>query len=158
MAGNIFLQIEGVKGECTEKNHTDWIDVMSYTEGLHHSNSSGYGGGGGVGSAMYQDFVVNCQLEKAIPVLMYGCAGNKEYKKAKLHATKMEGTQSWNYLEITMEEVLVSSVQFSGSENQIPMVSIALSFKKIKTEYFLQGAGGAQGASTNAEWDQKLNK
>jgi type VI secretion system secreted protein Hcp len=157
MAGNLFLKIEGVAGECVEKNHKDWIDVSSYSEGLHHSNSSGFGGGGGVGSVSYSDFVVNCQLEKAIPTLMAGCAGNKEYPTAKLHATKMDGTKSWNYLEITMSKVLVTSINFSGSINEIPHVQVSLAFEKIQTDYFLQGPGGTQGANTTAVWDQKAN-
>ncbi len=158
MAGNLFLRISGIKGECVESNHKEWIDVTHYSEGLSHSNSSGYGGGGGVGSVSYDDFTVNCQLEKAIPALMAGCAGNKTYDKVELHATKMEGTVSWNYIEITMEKVLVTSVNFSGSQNEIPNVSVRLAFEKIQTDYYVQLATGGRGAISTAKWDQKENK
>ena len=158
MAGNLFLQIEGVTGECVEDNHKGWIDVESYSEGLHSNQSAGYGGGSGVGSATYEDFTVSCQLEKAIPNLMAGCAGNKSYPTAKLHAIKMNGNASWIYLEITMTDVTVTGVHFNGSVNQIPHVQVGLSFAKIKTEYWMQDSKGGKGSSTAAQWDQKANK
>ncbi len=159
MAGNLFLQIEGVTGECAEENHKGWIDVSSYSEGLSSAGSAGFGGGAGIGSVSYQDFVVNCQLEKAVPNLMRGCAAHKSYSTVKLNATKMDGGgKSWTYLEITLTDVVVTSVHMSGSENVIPQVAITLNFAKIKTEYWEQTKQGGKGTSTMAEWDVKANK
>jgi type VI secretion system secreted protein Hcp len=159
MAGNLFLQVEGVTGECAEENHKGWIDVNSYSEGLSSAGSAGYGGGAGVGSVHYQDFTFTCQLEKAIPNLIKGCATHKHYPSIKFNATKMDGNgKSWNYLEITLSDAVVSSVSFSGSENQIPQVAVSLNFAKIKTQYYEQTKEGGKGSSTESEWDQKANK
>lgn len=159
MAGNLFLQVEGVTGECAEQGHEGWIDVQSYNQGLQSKSSASYGGGAGVGSVAYQDLQVSCQMEKAIPNLMAGCADGKHYPKAKLHATKMGGDgKSWTYMEITLTDVLISSVNFGGSDNSIPLVSLSMSFSKIKTEYWAQTSTGGKGSSTNAEWDQKKNQ
>ena len=158
MAGNLFLQIDGVSGECAEEGHGGWIDVESYSEGLSSSSSASYGGGAGVGSVSYSDFHFVCQLEKAVPILMKSCADHKPFPTAKLHATKMGGGgKSWTYLEITLSEAVVTSVQMSGAMNSIPQVSLSLAFSKIKTEYWMQTATGGKGSSTNAEWDQKKN-
>lgn len=158
MAGNVFLQIEGVTGECVESGHEGWIDVESYSEGMLSASTASYGGGAGLGTVSYQDFHVTCQLEKAVPILMAGCADHKSYPKAKLHATKMGGAgKSWTYLEVTLSDVVVTSVQIGGSQNAIPNVSVGLAFSKIKTEYWVQTTTGGKGASTNAEWDQKKN-
>jgi type VI secretion system Hcp family effector len=159
MAGNLFCKIEGVTGECAEQGHEGWIDVTSYQEGLSSMGSAGYGGGAGVGTVAYQDFVMTCHLEKAIPNLMKGCADHKAYPTVKLNATKMGGKgNSWVYLEITLTDAVVSSVNFAGSDNQIPQVSIALNFSKIKTEYWEQNKDGGKGSSVSAEWDVKKNK
>jgi type VI secretion system secreted protein Hcp len=158
MAGNLFLQIDGVTGECAEQNHEGWIDVNSFSEGLMSTGSAGYGGGAGVGTVTYQDASFTCQLEKAVPNLMAGCADGKHYPKAKFHATKMGGDgKSWTFLEITLTDVLVTSVQYSVTPNDIPTVAISLNFSKIKTEYWAQTNTGGKGSSTNAEWDQKKN-
>lgn len=158
MAGNLFCKVEGITGECAEEGHVGWIDVNSYSEGMSSAGTAGYGGGAGLGTVSYQDFMITCQLEKAVPNLMAGCADHKHYPTVKLHATKMGGTgSSWVYLEVTLTDVVVSSVQISGSDNMIPMVSIALNFSKIKTEYWEQTKQGGKGSSTNAEWDQKKN-
>lgn len=159
MAGNLFLQVEGVTGECAESGHEGWIDVESYSEGLHSASSAGYGGGGGLGTVSYSDVQVTCQLEKAIPNLMAGCADSKHYPKAKIHATKMGGDgKSWTYLEVTLTDVVVTGVSFNGSANSMPHVTVGLAFAKIKTEYWAQTSTGGKGSSTNAEWDQKKNQ
>lgn len=157
MAGNLYLQIEGVPGECAEEGHKGWIDVSSYQEGLSSMGSAGYGGGAGVGTVTYQDFVFTCQLEKAIPNLIKGCAEHKHYPTVKLHAVKMGG-KSWVYLEITLSDAVVSSVNFTGLDNQIPSVTVSFNFTKIKTEYWEQNKEGGKGPSVSAEWDQKANK
>jgi len=158
MAGNLYLQIDGVTGECAEQGHEGWIDVQSYAEGMSSAGSAGYGGGAGVGTVSYNDMSFTCQLEKAIPTLMQGCADGKHYPKAVLHAVKMGGEgKSWTYLEITLSDVMVTSVQFGGSDNQIPTVAVGLNFTKIKTEYWGQTSTGGKGSATNAAWDQKKN-
>jgi len=159
MAGNLFLQIVGVTGECAEESHQEWIDVDSYSEGLQSASSASYGGGAGIGTVSYNDFTITCQLEKAIPTLMAACADHKQYGTAKLHATKMGGDKKgWTYLEVTLSDVVVTGVHFSGSQNQIPTVQVSLAFSKIKTEYWEQTTTGGKGSSTNAGWDQKSNK
>jgi type VI secretion system secreted protein Hcp len=159
MAGNLFLQIEGVTGECAEAGHEGWIDVVSYSEGLSSSSTASFGGGAGLGTVSYADFQINCQLEKAIPNLMAGCSDHKHYPKAKLHATKMGGDgKSWVYLEVTLTDVVVTGVHFTGNVNAIPHVSVSLAFAQIKTEYWAQTTTGGKGSSTNAAWDQKKNQ
>lgn len=159
MAGNLFLQIDGVTGECVESAHKGWIDVDSYSEGLQSASTASYGGGAGLGTVQYNDITITCQLEKAIPNLMKGCADHKHYPKALLHATKMGGDgKSWTYLEVTLTQVVVTGVHFSGSQNQIPTVQVSLAFTTIKTEYWEQTSTGGKGASTNAGWDQKENR
>jgi type VI secretion system secreted protein Hcp len=159
MAGNLFLKIGDVAGECAEENHKGWIDVESYSEGLQSSGTAGYGGGAGLGTVSYNDITITCHMEKAIPALMKACADHKHYSDAKIHATKMGGNgKSWNYVEITCRDVVVTGVHFSGMANQIPTVQVSLNFTKIKTEYYEQSSSGGQGTSTNAEWDQKSNK
>lgn len=158
MAGNLYLKIEGITGECKEQGHEGWIDVLSYSEGLSSAGSAGLGGGAGVGTVSYQDMTFSCYLEKAIPALMAGVAGHKAYDKATLHAVKMGGEKSWPYLEVTLSHVVVSSVNFAGSSNELPMVSVSLNFQKIKTEYWEQTKEGGKGTSTSATWDMKANK
>lgn len=158
MAGNLFCKVEGVTGECAESGHEGWIDVNSYSEGLMSTGSAGYGGGASVGTVTYSDFVINCQLEKAVPNLMAGCADHKHYPTVKLHQTKMGGDgKSWTFLEVTLTDAIVSSVQMAGSDNVIPGVTISLNFSKIKTEYWEQTKQGGKGSSVSAEWDQKKN-
>jgi type VI secretion system secreted protein Hcp len=159
MAGNLFLNIEGVTGECVETSHVGWIDLFSWQEGLASASSASYGGGGGLGTVQYSDMSFQCQLEKAIPNLMVGCADHKPYPTVKLHATKMGGDgKSWTYLEIILNDALVTNVHMNGTQNDIPTVTVTMAFTKIKTEYWVQTETGGKGASTTAGWNAKENK
>jgi type VI secretion system secreted protein Hcp len=159
MAGNLFLKIDGVDGECAETNHEKWIDVESYSEGLQSAGSAGYGGGAGVGAVSYNDMTITCQLEKAIPTLMAACADHKHYSKATLHATKMGGnSKSFTFLEVEVKDCVITGVHFSGSANQIPHVQVSLNFAEISTKYYVQSTQGGQGPMTEAKWSNKENQ
>jgi type VI secretion system secreted protein Hcp len=158
MAGNMFLKVDGVDGECAESNHTGWIDVDSAGESMFHNESAGFGGGAGVGSVEMTTFDVTCQVEKAISALKAGCAGNKHYPTVKLHATKMKGDVSWNFMEVTLTDVTVNRVSTNFNTNQIPHVQLSFKFTKIQTDYYLQLADGGKGGMSSSTWDQKGNK
>lgn len=156
---NLFLKLTGVTGESEESNHKGEIEVESFSEGLHNMSSAGTGGGQGVGRVEYQDFSFSCKLEKAIPAIMKFCADGKPVFETKFCATKVGGSgKSYNYLEITLSNARVSSVQVSGGANQLGMVSVSMNFEKIKTEYWVENATGGQGAGSAAEWSNKENR
>jgi type VI secretion system secreted protein Hcp len=158
MAGNLFLKIDGITGECAETNYVGCIDVESYSLGLQSAGSAGYGGGAGVGAVSFNDITITCQLEKAIPNLMAGCADHKHYPKATLTATKMGGNgKSHEYMKIVIKDVVITGVHYSGSANQIPHVQVSINFAEINNEYFEQTATGGQGASTQMAWSIKQN-
>ena len=47
MAVDMFLKIDGIKGESQDKKHKDQIDLMSWSWGASNAGSHSTGGGGG---------------------------------------------------------------------------------------------------------------
>jgi hypothetical protein len=58
MAVDMFLTLDGVKGESEDKNHPKQIGVLSCSWGMNRSGSAHVGGGPSVGKVNVQDVQV----------------------------------------------------------------------------------------------------
>jgi type VI protein secretion system component Hcp len=76
-----------------------------------------------------------------------------------LHLTKADvsfrkGGTTYDYYNIHMENVLVTSVQEAGS-SEIPTISVSLHAQKIAWQYTADN-GGVAGKKTKGGWDNDL--
>jgi type VI secretion system secreted protein Hcp len=158
-AVDYFLKIDSIQGESQDSKHTNEIQVESWSFGATQSGSFAHGGGGGAGKVQMQDFHFVKKVDKAGPKLMLACANGEHIKEATLICRKA-GKDQQEYLKITLNDVLVSSYQTSGSGGSdiLPLEQISLNFAKIKMEYKEQKADGTLGGSTVAGFDLKAMK
>src|ERR1700704_5685866 len=77
MAVDIFLDIEGIKGESKDSKHKDTIDVLSWSWGMSQSGTAHMGGGAGAGKVSVQDINFTHYLDKSSPTLMLHCCNGK---------------------------------------------------------------------------------
>lgn len=158
MAVDYFLKIEGVPGESKDEQHTDWIDMMSWSWGESQSGTMSFGGGGGAGKVTMQDFHFVMKVNKASPKLLLACAKGDHIASATLEARKAGGGQQ-KYLQIKFTDLLVSSFQTGGSGgDELPLDQISLNYSKIEYEYFLQDNKGNTKSTGAVKYDLKLNK
>lgn len=156
MATDMFLKIDGIKGESKDKKHKDEIDLMSWSWGESNAGSHAQGGGGGAGKVSMQDFHFTMQINKATPELMLACASGKHIASAVLVCRKAGGEQE-EYLEIKFSDLLVSSFQTGNGGSETPVEQISLNFSKIEYAYKPQDDKGKLGAAVKAGWDLKTN-
>jgi len=76
-----------------------------------------------------------------------------------IHLTKIDvsyrkGGAPYDYYNIHMENVLITSVQESGS-SEVPTISVSLSAQKIAWQYTADN-GGVAGKKTKGGWDNDL--
>jgi type VI secretion system secreted protein Hcp len=155
-AVDMFIKIDTIDGESTDKTHGKEIDVLSWSWGASQSGSMAMGGGGGAGKVSMQDFTFTKSLDKSSPKLFEALATGKHLKEAKL---VLRGSSSMEYLVITFSDVLISSYSTGGSSGEDrPTESISLNFAQIKMSYVEQDAKGTAGAATEFGWDLKANK
>lgn len=157
MAVDMFLKIEGVKGESHDKKHEDQIDILAWSWGMSNSGSSHVGGGGGAGKVNVQDLHVTKWLDKSSCDLLYACASGKHYKKAELFVRKA-GEQPLEYLTVTMEDVFITSVTTGGSGGEDRLTeNMTINFAKVKTDYKQQKPDGSGVPAGSFGWDVKAN-
>ena len=158
MAVDVFLKIEGIKGESVVEGHKDEIDILSWNWGATQSGTMHLGPGGGSGKVNVTDLTVSKYLDKATPNLLLSCMVGKHIKTATLIARKA-GTKPVDYIKVAMENVLISSVSQAGGDGQDRFTeTVTLNFSKVTYDYTGQKEDGSAVAPVQAIYDIALNK
>jgi type VI secretion system Hcp family effector len=143
---DLFLEIEGIKGESSNSNHK--FDVSSFSFGASQTGAYGSGGGLGAGKVALQDFHFTIDSNGASPELLRAAASGKHIAKAELHIRKSGENSDLNYYKIQFKDLLVSSYSVIGSDETLPMEELSLNFTKIQTERSSVGDDGTVNVSS----------
>jgi type VI secretion system secreted protein Hcp len=158
MAVDMFLKLDGVKGESKDQAHTQEIDVLSWSSGMSNSGSAHQGGGAGSGKVSVQDLSVTKFVDSSSAPLMLSCCDGSHFDSAVLTVRKAGGEKPVEYVTIKLQEVLITSVATgaSGGEDRLTE-SVSLNFAKVKVEYLPQEAKGGKGNMIPFSWDIAAN-
>jgi len=152
MAVDMFIEIEGVKGESRDKVHKEKIDVLAWSWGASNSGSAHTGGGAGAGKVNVQDLSLTKYVDKSSPDLFLACCNGKHYGTATLTVRKA-GESPLEYMIIKMADVLVTSMSTGGSGGEDRLTeNVTLNFAKVDFQYTEQTATGGKGAQPQAKW------
>lgn len=153
MAMDMFIKIGSLKGESRDSKHKEEIDVLAWSWGLSNSGSAQQGSGAGAGKVNVQDLSFTKYIDKSTPDLMLAACNGKHFDKAVLTVRKA-GEQPLEYLLITMEEILISSVSTGGSGGEDRLTeNVTLNFAKVKVQYKEQTPTGGVGDKPEMGWD-----
>ena len=158
MASDIFLKVDGIKGESTDINHKDEIEVLSWSWGVTQTSGSSVGGGASSGKPSISELVVGKLVDKASPDLFRSCLTGKHIKNVEL-SERRAGAGKNDFLTITLKDAIISGVHdSSGGEAARPTESISIAFAKVIYEYVPQKPNGLPGTPLVLKWDVKANK
>lgn len=159
MAVDMFLKLEGIKGESRDDKHKEDIDVLSWSWGMSQSGSTHSGSGGGSGKVSIQDLSLTKYVDKSSPVLMKMCCNGEHFKKANLYVRKAGGkTGGVEYVKIEMQDGLISAVSTGGSGGEDRLTeSVTLNFARVKVEYTTQKPDGTADATIPMMWNIATN-
>jgi type VI secretion system secreted protein Hcp len=157
MAVDMFLKLDGIKGESQDDTHADEIDVLAWSWGCSQSGSTHMGKGGGAGKANFQDLSITKYVDKSSPNLLMAVAKGKHIKTATLTIRKA-GDTPLEYLIYDLEDIIVSSVSTGGSGGEDRLTeNVTLNFRIIAVAYTEQDEAGAGGAEISWGWDIAKN-
>jgi type VI secretion system secreted protein Hcp len=162
MAFDAFLKIDGIPGESMDEQHPEWIEVLSFSHSIDQPASSTASSVGGATSERvnHRALKVIHHIDRASPKIYDACCSGKHLNHVRLEVCR-SGGKKLKYLEIQLEQVLISGVQIQGNPdvNGFPHEILDLSYGKIRWIYTQQKrADGSGGGNISAGWDLTSNR
>lgn len=161
MAIDVYLQIDGIKGESTDANHVGWIECTSVQWGMTQPKSATASTGGGhtAERAEMDDIRLQKLADLSSPILMQTCMMGRTIPKAKFEFLRADGQgERIKYFEIELENVLIGQVTPTIHEGSILSETLGLKFSKVKWKYTQQKIGGGGAGNTAGGWDLSTNR
>lgn len=159
MAFDAFIKIDGISGESLDDQHKDWIEITGYNFGVQQSISATASSSGGAtsGRTTLSKFSFTKHLDRSSCKLIESSCAGTHFKTVTL-ALHRAGGEKLKYLEIILEEVIISDYSHSAHEG-LPIEVVQLDYGRIKTIYTLQSRIDGSGAGNVAGgWDRIENK
>jgi type VI secretion system secreted protein Hcp len=129
----LFLAIDGIKGESTDKGHKGEIELRSF--------SFGTTGGGTSAKVHVGDLVIVKTVDKSSPKLFQAAATGKHFPTATISLAKKSKGKKVDYLKFTMKDLIVTSIKPTSPQSDKPSEQVSMSFAKINVTYVGQSAG-----------------
>jgi type VI secretion system secreted protein Hcp len=158
MATNFFLKFDddaSIKGESTDSNHSDELQILSWSHSFNQPTkpTRSSAGGGTVEQANHSDFTVTKYLDAATDDLLKKCWSGKMIGTGTFTAYRSDGDNAAvKYLEVIMEKIVVSNISFGGGGGDLPTETVALAYGKVTYNYIPQkeADGTASGVQTTS--------
>jgi len=142
-AVDMFLKMDGIKGESTDKAHPGEMVVLAWSWG--ESTGTARVRRGTVAPACIQDLSLTKYVDSSSPQLIMDDILGTIVPTAVL-TLRRSGDQPQEFLHITMRNVIVASYQTGGSAGEDRIVdNIVLHFESMQGDYRQQKPDGTLG-------------
>jgi type VI secretion system secreted protein Hcp len=158
----IYMKYDGIDGSVTAKGYEKWIELQSCQVALHRNIISPTGRGGNREAAVpavneipitkHQD----CSTSSLFRASLWG-----EGKKVKIDFVKTDQTKFEPYLQLELENTLISSFVSSGhggDGHERPIESLSLNFTKIMINTIHMDDKNKTGKPDRVMWDLSAGK
>ncbi|MTV39473.1 Hcp family type VI secretion system effector [Duganella radicis] len=161
MAIDVYLQIDGIKGESADSSHIGWIEVTSAYLGVAQPKSATASTAGGhtAERCEHRTLSITKLTDLSSPILMQTSSAGRTIPKARIEFMRADGQgERVKYYEVELENVLIANMEQVVSEGNILHDSVGLKFSRVKWKYTQQKIGGGAGGSTTGGWDLATNR
>ncbi|RLC16079.1 MAG: Hcp1 family type VI secretion system effector [Deltaproteobacteria bacterium] len=162
MATNLFLQLDSITGGATDENHQDWIEIFSWSHSFDQPTAPvSKSGGQAAATEMcnHAPISVTKYLDEATYAILSKTWSGKVLPKGKIECFRAGGEDNpIKYLEVEMEDVVVSNYSISVGEGDMPMENISLSYGKVTYNHIPYKRTGEAKGNQPVYHDLRSNK
>jgi len=161
MAIDVYLQLDGIKGESADSQHPGWIEctMADWMIVQPKSATSSTGGGHTAERCEHSSLALRKISDLATPILLQHCAMGKTIPSGRIEFFRADGSgERIKYFEVEMTNVLVSEVAPEINEGEILSEHLSLKYSKVKWRYTQQKVGGGAKGLTAGGWDLAVNR
>jgi len=157
MAFNGFVNFGDIKGESTDKDHKDWVTILSFDHAIRQpaSVTQKSAGGRAAEEADHSPFSITKLLDAATPKLYEASCKGTHIPEVTIELWRAGGDNPLKYMEYKLKEVLVSAVIANGNPvgpAQFPTETVQLTYGAIEWTYTKQDEKGAAKGNVAAKW------
>ncbi|MBB5609070.1 MULTISPECIES: type VI secretion system tube protein Hcp [unclassified Janthinobacterium] len=161
MALDVYLQMDGIKGESTDSGHPGWIEITSAQWGVTQPKSATASTAGGhtAERCEHRSLSITKLADLSSPLLMQTCSSGRTIPKAKLEFMRADGEgRPVKYYEVALENVLIGNMEQLVYEGSILHDALGLRFSKVTWKYTQQKVGGGPSGNTAGGWNLSTNR
>ncbi|MCA9148178.1 MAG: type VI secretion system tube protein Hcp [Planctomycetales bacterium] len=148
-----YIKFDGVDGECTDKDHKAWSDLLSFSQVVHKPGGGSTGATRRRGSVIVEDISCTKELDKASPKVAESLLNGKVFPKVEIHATaSYTDAGRVTYYAYELKNVQVTSYNCNGSAQTVPTESFSLNFEEIKVTYTENDSKGKKKGNVEYSW------
>ena len=135
----MFVKINDIKGDATEKSHVDWLVVNSLSWSVERvSEEEGGSAQRGFGKSTFKVVELESELGKASMQLMLSVANGTYRTEIEIHMCRSgdkpgQGLES--YLIWKIKDCYLQSYSVDGSEDSIPKEKWGIKYNAIEVVY-----------------------
>lgn len=154
----LHLNLGSIQGESQSSNHTQEIEINSFSFGSTNSAIRSASGTAKGGKPTVSEITVSKEVDKASPQLFSALVGSTLIKAATISVSKLTGGgKPEDYLVISLTNVYITSLQTSSDKslppNQVGLETVTLNFQKINIDYKVQLTSGLLASGGTASYD-----
>lgn len=161
MASDVYLQLEGIRGESSDSQHRDWMECeqVSWRVIQPQSATSSTGGGHSAERCYHTGVDLRKLTDLASPLLLQYCSTGRTIPSAKLEFYRADGTgERVKYMAIELTNVIVTDVAPGVYEGELMSEHVTLGYSKVKWQYIQQRVGGGTNGLVVGSWDLATNR
>ncbi|MDR1969583.1 MAG: type VI secretion system tube protein Hcp [Burkholderiaceae bacterium] len=156
MSIDCYLKLDGVKGEATQKDHKDEIEIFDWAWDVSNASCT-VGSGSGVGKGTPGMLNFSKRYDSASPTLAKFSANGKHFTTATLSMAKSgEGQQT--FLTVTLKELFIAGVNVNAAQGGDVRENVTVSYGDIEFAYKPQKADGSMGGDIKFGWDTRTTE
>ena len=157
MAFNAFVNFGDIKGECTDKDHKDWVLIQSYDHAITQpaSVTQKSAGGRSAEAVNHSEFSIVKLLDAATPKLVEAACKGTHLKEVVLELWRAGGDKPLKYMEYKLKEVMISGVISNGNPlgpEKFPTETVRMVYGAIEWTYTKQKPDGSAAGNVAAKW------
>jgi len=160
MAIDVYLQLDGIKGESADLEHAGWIECTLVQWGMRQPRSATASTAGGhtAERAELDDIIFHKLADLSSPILMQACVTGRTLPKARFEFMRADGQERIKYFEVELTNVLLGAVTPVVHEGSLLSETVGLKFSKVVWRYTQQRVAGGAGGNTAGGWDLAANR
>ena len=156
-ADDMFLKLDGVRGESIDARHKDEIEILSYEQSVAGPFARSAPGTPGAGKTICGPVTIVKYVDLASPELILNAANGRHIPRAEF-AFRKSGQQGSEYYKVILDDVIINEVAQSDSKTAPRLTEkVSMMGRVIRFEYKATNPVGGRGAAPKFGWDCAAN-